>query len=80
MVGIELASAIIILITVVSIMLMRNVAKTARCPECQHCKLIVQKEIDKISRTRIETNHRNFHYWTSVDYKTCDDPDCEGRK
>jgi hypothetical protein len=49
------------------------------CRYCDHCKELARLAMEK----KIEDHHRTFHAWENgrfYDVKTCDDPECRGRK
>jgi hypothetical protein len=71
----ETFTLIFIAYVLVSIFLMWDIHRTARCRWCDHCRMQEQKEKEKQELAR----HYNYHHFAGGSVSKCNDPKCKGR-
>lgn len=68
--------AFIFVLVLVSLYLMRDVARHARCPKCEHCQQIMLVE----RKAKEKRRHDDYHRYRREPAGACSDADCPGRK
>ena len=71
----SLGSGIVLMLLVAALVMMRNVADTARCRWCEHCR----RAEDDERVQRAARRHESYHQLTDRAPSACHRDDCPGR-
>lgn len=72
-----LGSGVVLMLLAASLVMMRNVSRTARCRWCEHCRRAEDDE--KVHRDAIR--HQSYHQFTDrAAASACQREDCPGRQ